>query len=257
MSQKNRKLYISLILLSFVSLNYLAVFGWWISALASFLIIYFSHLCWPSNYKNRLGIDIDVRQYFFAFIIGLILLPSCLLLIFHIANENNLHIATSHPFNFVHILFYTLNEEMILGGLFLYVLKNRYQKLQPLYISVIVAVFFAVLHYMSYRWIFQDPAQGILSLSTMASLLMIGIIRNNLILKTGHIAYAWVLHSCWMAIMFGYVFYSTEKQQVLPEAQRFNTFLGNELTVYIILILTLLITLWFLKENFRRKKYSP
>ena len=247
--QKNIKLNVSLILLSFVSLNYLSAFGWWISALATLLIIYLSSLCWPEQFKNKLGISITIRQFFYTLILFLILLPCSWAFILHIAAENKIQFSATQSVNFIHIFFYTLNEEMIMGGLFLFFLKNRYPKLHPLYISFMAAVFFATVHYVFYRWIFQEPARGILTISAMISLLMIGMIRNNLILKTGHIAYSWALHFSWMAIMFGFFFYIPGKPGVISETHRFNIFLGNDLTLVIILIITVVLIFWLLRNK--------
>ena len=245
MDKKYKKLWITSIIIAFLCLNYLPGFGWWISAVGTILIILFSYLSWPIDYRKRLGIPTNVIQYSISFFLLLPLVIGSYYLMNQIKIQNNLGFGIGYIQNFAHIFFYTLNEEFILGGLLLLSLKNRYAKLNPIFISIGVAIFFSIMHYIFYRWVFLGVAQGILSVFTLISLLLIGMIRNNLILKTGHIGFSWALHFSWMAIMFGCAFYNpvTDILQ-LPESERFNLFFGNEITILIVFIFAVITTIW-------------
>ncbi|HPJ06356.1 MAG TPA: hypothetical protein PLK17_12665 [Bacteroidales bacterium] len=65
-------------------------------------------------------------------------------------------------------------------------------KIRPLFASVALALFFALIHFVFYKWIFLD--RGIIGMLTHTSLFMVGFVRNSLILMTGHIGYSWALH---------------------------------------------------------------
>lgn len=183
-------------------------------------------------------------QYFLSFLLLIPLIIGSYYLINQIRIQNNLGFGIGYVQNFAHIFFYTLNEELIVGGLLLISLKNKYEKLNQIFISIGVAIFFSVIHYVFYRWVFQGPAQGILTILTLISVLLIGMIRNNIILKTGHIGYSWALHFSWMVIMFGCAFYKPSNAVQLSESERFNLFIGNKITILIGYILAVITTIW-------------
>lgn len=143
------------------------------------------------------------------------------------------------PEIFIHDFFYTLNEEMITGALILFYLRQKYRQLNPIYISTALALGLAISHYILYRWVFVFPARGIFSATTLFSLFSIGILRNNLILKTGHIGYTWALHFAWIAMMLGCDHLQIDRSEYLSQPERFNLFLGSTITVTISAILAL------------------
>lgn len=254
MDKKYKILWITSIILVFLSLNYLPGFGWWISTVGTILIILFSYLSWPTNFRARLGIPKKTIQYLFSLFLLLPLIVGSYYLINQIRIQNNLGFGIGYIQNFTHIFFYTLNEEFILGGLLLLSLKNKYVKFNPIFISIGVAIFFSIIHYIFYRWVFQGQAQGILSILTLISLLLIGILRNNLVLKTGHIGYSWALHFSWMALMFGCAFYDPSNNIQLSESERFNLFIGNEITLCVVFILVIITSAWILTGMIKFKE---
>jgi len=155
-----------------------------------------------------------------------------------IANRNGVMIQYADYRNFIHDLFYTLNEEMILGAILLGQVRRRVKKLHPVAVSVLVAILFAFVHYLFYRWIFND--RGILTWLTLISLIMVGVLRNNLILTTGHVGFSWAFHASWMAVMFGTYHYHTGNLEALLEYERFNLYLGSPITFMIITVLAIL-----------------
>lgn len=240
MVEEFRKLWITLIIVTFLGLNYLAVLGWWISAIGTILIILFSYLSWQTKFREILGFPLKISQYFSSFLLLIPLIFGSYYLMNYIRIQNNLGFGIGYIQNFIHIFFYTLNEEFILGGLLLLSIKKKFVKLNPIFISISVAVFFSIIHFVFYKWVFQGQAQGILTILTLISLFLIGMIRNNLILRTGHIGYSWALHFSWMAIMFGCAFYNPLNGIQLSESERFNFFIGDKVTALIVAILTII-----------------
>ncbi|MCP5061285.1 MAG: hypothetical protein GY936_02325 [Ignavibacteriae bacterium] len=82
---------------------------------------------------------------------------------------------------------------------------------------------------------------------------MVGIIRNNLILKFGHVGYSWALHFSWVAIMFGCSFYDPMSKVPLSQTERFNSLIGNEITIGISIVLGIGTTLLLAINNFKIK----
>lgn len=83
-----------------------------------------------------------------------------------------------------------------------------------------------------------EDVRGILTLSTLVTLFAIGVLRNNLILTTGHIGYTWALHFSWIVVMFGGTHLHLENFTELTEAERFNLYLGSTWMLIIAVVLT-------------------
>ena len=243
MKYKNNNIWILLVILSYLGLSYLPIFGWGISFIGTVLIIFFGIKAWPKNFRQKLGIPVFLSQYFYSFLLFTVFSIITFNIISQISEINNYGLAIGSIYNFIHICFYSLNEELILRGLVLLFLRNKYERVNPIYISLLVAFVFSVMHYTFYRWIFQGDAQGIISLMTLLSLFLVGIIRNNLILKCAHIGYSWALHFSWMAIMFGFSFYDPKNNNFLSQTERFNFFIGNEITIGISFVLVIVTTI--------------
>lgn len=251
MSEKNKNYWIPFVIVSYLGLSYLPIFGWWFSILGTGLILLFGHFAWPLSFKERLGIPSKFSQYLITFFLLIIFAIASYILMSLIQKQNDLGFGIGYIQNFTHIFFYTLNEELILGGLIILFLKKRYKNLNPIIISVGVASIFSIIHYIFYRWIFQGPAQGILSFAVLISLLIIGIVRNNFIIRTNHIGYAWALHFSWMAIMFGCSYYRPSNSEQLSQIERFNIFIGNRYTIVTGFIFALITSVWLYFHNKR------
>ncbi|MCA9734925.1 MAG: hypothetical protein H6696_16955 [Deferribacteres bacterium] len=236
-----------MIVTSYLGLSYLPGFGWWISMIGTGLIILCATFAWPTDIKKRLGIPRKLSQYLLSFFLLIVFAVVAYFLMNFIRTQHQLGFAIGTIQNFSHIFFYTLNEELILGGLILLFLQEKYKHAKPLFISMGVAGIFSIMHYIFYRWIFQGQAQGILSFAVLISLLIIGVVKNNFILKTGHIGYAWALHFSWMALMFGCGFYRPENLEHLSQTARFNLFLGDGLTMLIGVVLALGTSVWLIR----------
>jgi hypothetical protein len=106
------------------------------------------------------------------------------------------------------------------------------------WISLLLAVIFALIHLAFYQWIFLD--RGTLQISTLITLLMIGFLRNNLIMYCRHIGYVWAIHFGWIAVMLDSVHRYGKTGQRLSELERFNLYLGSPTMLTISTFLALL-----------------
>ena len=249
MTRKNNNCFVIAIIISYLGLNYLPVFGWWISMIGTFFIIFFGRKAWSKNYLQRLGIPQSTLQYFISIVLLIVFLLVTFSLIMTIIYERNYGFEIANNYKIVHIFFYTLNEEIVLGALLLFSLSNKYDKINPIFISIIVAFVFAIMHYIFYRWVFQGEARGILSYFTITTLFVIGVLRNNLILIAGHIGYSWAIHYSWMLIMFGCSIYLKENNILLTETERFNVFIGNRTTFIFALVIAALTSVWIIFDK--------
>jgi hypothetical protein len=115
--------------------------------------------------------------------------------------------------------------------------------------SICLAVVFSLIHYIFYRWIFAD--KGILSISTLITLFLVGIVRNSLIIHSGHIGYSWALHFGWIAIMFGSSHTYLKTNMYVTEPERFNLYLGSpEMLIISIVMAGVFFAYWI-------KRYNP
>lgn len=223
---------VTLLFLVYVLMSYNASIFVLGALIGSFLILIISRATWPRSWKERLGLGFKIREITAA---TLLVFPLIFLLnwsIQTIASSQN--ILYQSPFTlhgifsplYLHTLGQTLNEELILGALLLFTLSRTFKKFHPFFIAVWVAAGFAVLHYIFYAWIVLPDNSGSLTLSTLFVLFGIGLLRNTLILKTRHIAFAWSLHlSINLVGLWG--LYTSTSGGELSEPEIFNLILGS------------------------------
>lgn len=220
---RNRILF-NLLLLSYLLFTYYALGGWWNSAVGFVLILLFARLLWKREFLNRIGLAITLRTFMASVIVAVFTVVLSWLLISFIAGENEITVATSSWRDYFHDIFYILNEEIVLGAVILFYLA-RTRKMKPLLSCILLAVLFALVHFVFYKWIFND--RGTITLLTLTTLFMIGFFRNSLILATGHIGYSWAFHFGWMAVMFGSMHVYSASGERVTELDRFNFYLGS------------------------------
>ena len=225
MSLRNRIL-ILLLTGSYFLFSYYVFDGWWYSSIGSVLIIIFSYLIWGRNFKNVTGLGITLRILAKAIILAALIIIFSIIIIKHTASKNGVCIQYTGFVNYYHDIFYILNEEIVLGGIAIYLLREKC-KLGRFTTSVALAMAFSLIHYIFYRWIFLES--GIIKAETLLVLFLVGYIRNNLIIKYKHIAYSWALHFGWMVIMFGSCPCWINSGERLAEYECFNMFLGSDL----------------------------
>ena len=218
------RVYSILLLTSYFLFTYYVFNGWWYSSIGTLLIVFFSYLIWREKFLEITGLRISLRTVFKILAMALIIICCSILIIRYIGLKNGVNIQYSGLRNYYHDIFYVLNEEIILGGIAVYLLIIRY-KLPPLAASTILALAFSLVHFVFYRWVFLET--GIIKAETLAVLFMVGFVRNNLIIKYRHIGYSWALHFGWMVIMFGSNPYRVDTGAGLTQPDNFNMFLGS------------------------------
>ena len=237
-------IYTRLIILTHLLFSYNAFNGWWYSILGTIIILLLARRGWPEDWLKWIGLKISPKVALLSLLLLLLVAIGSYQIINSIAIDNMIAIKFVGLLIFIHIIGYTLNEEILIGAILLTYLKKRYPYLKKYLISVLVAVAFSILHYVFYRWIFQD--KGILTIASLFSLVALGVIRNNLILGTGHIGYSWAIHAGWVAAMFGLTHVNSINTLDVTESDRFNLYLGSGVTMLILLIV-MIVSFWFLK----------
>ncbi|MCD4769025.1 MAG: hypothetical protein K8R35_02515, partial [Bacteroidales bacterium] len=149
---------------------------------------------------------------------------------------------------YYHDIFYVLNEEIILGGIAIYILVNRF-KIKPLLVSIGLALIFSLIHFVFYKWISYHT--GLIETQSLITLFFVAIVRNNLIIVNRHIGYSWALHFGWIVVMLGSYPYWIDTNTGLTEPERFNMFLGSKEMLILSCVLAGSSLLYLIK------KYSP
>lgn len=219
-----------LIPISFLCLTYA---DWWTPPVGSALIVLLARLAWPKQWAKAVGLSIPLDQA------GISLVALCIVAI--ASSSIIAAIAASKGIAFTPVweskawglpLFHTagqtLNEEIVLGALLLRAVKSRLKVVHPLAISTTVALAFSLLHYAFYGLRPPgSPNYGALSVATLASLFTIGVVRNNCILSTGNVGYAWAIHLGWNAVFMNGTYTWLGSDVSLAEPAMFNAILGN------------------------------
>lgn len=206
--------------------------------LGSVLIAVIARLAWPANWKDRLGLNISYRDAILSFAQAPILIFALYWMIQGIANAQT--ITYQSPFaqygilspRYMHTLGQTLNEELLFGALCLYTIQRKFPQGHPLLIAALVASGFSLLHSIFYHWIVLPRYRDILTAGTLFVLFVIGLLRNTLILKSGHIAYSWSLHFSINLVGLAAT-YTFENGKELIEPEVFNLILGAPTAVFL------------------------
>ena len=157
--------------------------GWWYSSIGSLLIIIICYLVWGGEFLKYTGLKLNLKSIFKSVGLAGIITIAAFSIIKYIASKNHVIIEMTNWKSYYHDIFYILNEEIVIGALLLLppVLKR---KIPPLIASLGLAMFFALIHFIFYKWVMRD--RGILELTTLITLFCVGFIRNNFIIQTGY-----------------------------------------------------------------------
>jgi membrane protease YdiL (CAAX protease family) len=226
-----------LLLLVFVLFTYNI---WWLALLVSLLIILLSYAAWPGRNIDLLGLRIPLPQAMVSLLISLMTIVVAWLIISAVVTAPDIQLIpiwrrdTWMPL-ILHSLGQTLNEEMVLGSLLLKSVANKFQRLSLAAVSILVALAFSTLHYAFYAF---RPTYlinyGVLSLTTLASIFAVGLLRNICILSTGNIAYAWGIHFGWNLIFIDSLYIHAATQAELTEPEMFNAVFGNSMVLLMV-----------------------
>lgn len=208
------------------------------SAIGTVLIIILATCTWPKNYKYWIGFQISNNGKLITVFAFLVSFTGSMFLIKYVAKANHIVLIPGNYKDFFHVLFYTLNEEIIIGALLLKGIQQRLKKSPEWIISVGTALVFTIIHFVFFRWIFLNS--GNLTAVTLLSLFAVGVVRNNLILRTGHIGYSWALHFGWVYMMLGYSHFDQAGNVFLNDFERFGIYLGDLRIFVVCLVLVIL-----------------
>lgn len=238
----------TLLFLIYVLFSYSFLGDWLYSSIGSLLIIFLSFLIWGNGFLEKIGLQLNLQTLAKSIILVIIIAGCSILILKYIGNKNDIRIEYYNWRDYYHVMFYVLNEEIVLGAILLFTLVYKW-KMRPLVASICLAVGFALIHYVFYRWVFAD--RGALGISTLITLLLVGFVRNSLILRTGHIGYSWALHFGWIAIMFGSRHTYLNTNMYVSELESFNIYIGStEMLVLSIVLAGIFLAYWV-------KKYNP
>lgn len=243
-----------LLVLSYILFSYNLFGGWWNSSVGSLLILFFGYLIWNKGFPAHLGVRVNLKTIGKSIILAIIVTICAYLLMNYIANRQGVLIRITDWRNYFHDIFYILNEEIVIGAILLFTLVNQI-KIRPLIASILLALFFALIHFVFYMWIFSD--RGVIGVSALVTLFLIGFVRNSLILQTNHIGYSWALHFGWMVIMFGSMHIDLQNDMRVTEPDRFNLYLGStEMLIVSIIITGLSLICWLKKSETIEEQYG-
>ncbi len=228
-----------LILLLFLTLLLMSYNGSvlpWRALLGSFLIVLIARKIWPAEWKDWLGLRMHRRAVILAAALAPILMALLYFTIQAIANAQEITYRSPYveygllSLVYLHTLGQTLNEEMLLGALLLNAFRRKFDRIRPFWIATIIAMAFAALHYVFYRWIVLPEYSGILTGGALFVLFALGVLRNTLIIKFGHIAYSWFIHLSINGVgLIGTYFFANGEE--LTEPQTLNLILGAPLAI--------------------------
>jgi len=242
----NKTLWINTLVIIHLLFSYYLFNGWWNSGIGTVLIVVTSYLFLKDKFLEEIGLKLKPSSFIISISLGAIAVIGSFLIMKYIADQAGKEIKYTDYGNYIHDIFYTLNEEIILGAVLLFGLVRRI-KTHPLIISAGVAVIFSLIHFAFYKWIFLQ--KGIIAPETLLTLFLIGFFRNNLILKFRHIGYSWAFHFGWMAVMFGSYHYSINSLKPLSEPERFNLYLGSQEMFVIATILAMVSVVIFYEKG--------
>jgi hypothetical protein len=247
------------ILIAFVGLTYMPDRGWWWSLTGSALIVAAAHLAWPADALRRLGLRYDRSSMLVCALLLLTCAVGSYVMIRFIISRSEF---SFEPFwrqrrwglQLLHTVGQTLNEEMVIGALLLAAVRRTLPRASVSFIAVIVAAAFSVMHFVFYHWVLSNTYNyGTLELTVVATLWMVGIVRNVLIVRSGHIAYAWALHFGFNVHAFsGWV--RDANRNCLNEPAMFNVLLGHPAALAVTATLAVLT---FLLVPQRQRDGSP
>ena len=228
--------------------------GWWYSGLGTVLIVLISYIFWKADFTAKIGLKMRISAISISIILAAFIVTASYFIMQYVNRDNGIVIQFTEYPNYIHDIFYTLNEEIILGAILLFYLSGKI-KVHPMIISAGVALIFSMVHFVFYKWIFLD--RGFLGLSTLSTLFFVGFFRNNLILEFRHIGYSWAFHFGWMAMMFGNHHYFAASNTPLTELERFNLYIGSWEMLVISFTMAISSAVFFSQGfSFAKLKYS-
>lgn len=241
------------ILLSFV-LGYEIQSVWWKFAPSTILIICGTYILYRPEASKLLGL-LNFKKWIFSFLI-------CCGLFYYISREL-IYIALSttdyrmedgYVLNYLSIPFQTLNEEIVLRAMLLYLLIRL--KWNSWIIALIPAILFSAIHFAFY-YFNNRGNEGSIEFFALISLFMFSISGNLIYLKTKNIGIPWALHCGWNFNQFGNIIKPIDKNSpnIVSEFMTFNLLEGSGSIVVFSTILSIISVLIYTNKLPRLSKY--
>lgn len=204
-------------------------------------------MVWGKGFLKQIGLQLNLQTITKSIILAVIITTCSFLIMKYIGNKNNIQIEYYNWRDYYHVIFYILNEEIVIGAILLFALVYKW-KIRPVVASLCLTVFFSLIHYIFYKWIFLD--RGVIGISTLITLFLVGFVRNSLIIQTGHIGFSWALHFGWIAIMFGSSHTYLNTNMYVTEPESFNLYLGStEMLIISIIMAGFCLAYWIKKQS--------
>ncbi|HYX38612.1 MAG TPA: CPBP family glutamic-type intramembrane protease [Oligoflexus sp.] len=224
-----QRFFVTCALFSWVSLIYSAFVATIIPVVGLALILYFLRMAWPTDWQKRAGLEFNGKTLLLALAATGVFLGIFRFYYAQVAarSEVTIDLVAILPHvlpGMIFTLVQTCAEEIILGSLLLRFVQDRCLSLSETWATVIVAVVFGLMHVVFYQSGLILPRESLHPMS-LVGLILAGILRNLLIVRFGHIAYAWALHFSWNL----YMFHSPMLRSgvALGEAAKFNLLFGT------------------------------
>ena len=243
--------------------------GWMFSLLSTILIISFMRIRDPEKWSRKLGINFKKSDILKFVIITMLLSVIAYFIVDFVSMVDGYdfkpklfyyktYLGANYPFHYIvaNYLYYipeTFNEEMLIGALLLMGIERRFEKLNKNYIVVIVALIFSLMHQGLYKW---SPVQSgeLLTLTTIATLFFVGVLRNSLILKTRNIALSWAIHLSFNMVFFSGLFINTGNGEFQDEPEVFNIVFGNQTMFILTGLLAFASLIWLNMDKNKKEK---
>ncbi len=234
-----------LLLISYLVFSYYTFNGWWYSSIGTGLILIFSYLIWRKDFLKVIGLKLSIKSFLKTIGLTILIIIGSVLIIKYIGSKKMVAIQFGDISEYYHDMFYILNEEIILGGIAIYILVNRF-KIKPLLVSTGLALIFSLIHFVFYKWILYQT--GLIETQTLITSFFVAFIRNNLIIVNRHIGYSWALHLGWIVVMLGSFPYWIDTNIELTEPESFNIFLGSKELLILSCVLAGLSLIYMIKK---------
>lgn len=245
------------VIVFFGGFTYCPDLGFWLSLAGTGLILVCLKLGWPREWLDLAGLRLSGRQAALSGLLFLVALAVSLGLVRVAAMAPDIGLIPMYErsvfkYLFIHTLGQTVNEEIVLGALLLTALARWCGHRKLILVSIAVALVFALLHYAFYALRTEsDRNFGRLTALALLAVFATGVLRNNLILATGHIGYAWAIHLGWNLVCFHSLVVLDGRFPGMNEPERFNRLLGHPVTAITVVVAAAVTTIAFRRRLFR------
>ncbi len=201
-------------------LPYVFMLGtWWRWIPSTIVILTVGAAFHGSSTARFFGIKMSLEVVGATLALFVILLPISSFVLLEVLNEPPLQVQvhTYRP-KYVGQFFQVFNDEIVLRAAVVTVLLRWFQ--YPKSVSLVLAAFFAVGHYLLYRFHGSD-----IGWEAMTTLFALGAIANLLFVRFGHVGYSLAAHYAWNFYRFNGSYFVEGHE--IAQGETFNYVEGN------------------------------